>query len=67
MELQNVGWYLNCMYHYQKGIRFLSGAELKILKSKVKEIYQNIPIDKKDIREYTTKEKNMVLYIQNIV
>ena len=55
----------NCMYHYQKGIRFLSGAELKILKSKVKEIYQNIPIDKKDIREYTTKEK-IWFYISKI-
>ena len=55
----------NCMYHYQKGIRFLSGAELKILKSKVKEIYQNIPIDKKDIREYTSKEK-IWFYISKI-
>ena len=39
--------------------------DFRILKSKVKEIYQNIPIDKKDIREYTTKEK-IWFYISKI-
>lgn len=47
----------NCMYHYQKGLRFLTGVELNILKSRVKAIYKDIPIDKKDVSEYTTKEK----------
>ena len=42
----------NCMYHYQKGLRFL-----KKLKSKVKAIYKDISIDKNDIKEYTKKEK----------
>lgn len=47
----------NCMYHYQKGLRFLSGSDLKTLKSKVKAIYKDIPIDKNDINQYTKKEK----------
>ena len=47
----------NCMYHYQKGLRFLSGSDLKKLKSKVKAIYKDISIDKNDIKEYTKKEK----------
>ena len=36
----------NCMYHYQKGLRFLSDSDLKTLKLKVKAIYKDIPIDK---------------------
>ena len=28
-----------CMYHYQKGMRYLSGKELEDLKKRVKEIY----------------------------
>lgn len=55
----------NCMYHYQKGLRFLSDEELKVLKLKVQAIYQDIPIDKKDISEYTTKEK-IWFYISKI-
>lgn len=55
----------NCMYHYQKGLLFLSGTELKDLKSKVKLIYKDIPIDKKDINIYTTKEK-IWFYISKI-
>ena len=47
----------NCMYHYQKGLRFLSDSDLKTLKLKVKAIYKDIPIDKNDIKEYTKKEK----------
>ena len=47
----------NCIYHYQKGLRFLSGSDLKTLKSKVKAIYKDISIDKNDIKEYTKKEK----------
>ena len=47
----------NCMYHYQKGLRFLSGEDLKILRSKIKKMYKDIPIDKNDIRQYTKKEK----------
>ena len=46
----------NCMYHYQKGLRFLSGSDLKTLKSKVKAIYKDISIDKNDIKEYTKKD-----------
>mgnify|MGYP002544743653 CR=1 FL=1 len=40
-----------CMYHYQKG------KELEDLKKRVKEIYRDIPIDKTDIRKYSSKEK----------
>lgn len=47
----------NCMYHYQKGLYFLSGVELKVLKSKIKAIYKDIPINKEDIYQYTIKEK----------
>ena len=43
----------NCMYHYQKGLRFLSGSDLKKLKSKVKAIYKRI----------YKKGKNLVFYI----
>ena len=46
-----------CMYHYQKGMRYLSGKELEDLKKRVKEIYRDIPIDKTDIRKYSSKEK----------
>lgn len=46
-----------CMYHYQKGMRYLSGKELEDLKKRVKEIYQDIPIDKRDILRYSSKEK----------
>lgn len=46
-----------CMYHYQKGMRYLSGKELEDLKKRVKEIYRDIPIDKTDIRKYSCKEK----------
>lgn len=47
----------NCIYHYQKGLQFLSGKELNELKLKVIEIYKDIPITREDIREYTFKEK----------
>lgn len=47
----------NCMYHYQKGLQFLSGKELKELKKKVKRIYYDIPIVKEDIQLYSMKEK----------
>ena len=46
-----------CMYHYQKGMRYLSGKELEDLKKRVKEIYQDIQIDKRDILRYSSKEK----------
>lgn len=55
----------NCMYHYQKGLRFLSDSDLEILKSKIKNIYKDIPIDKEDIRKYTKKEK-IWFYISKI-
>ena len=47
----------NCMYHYQKGLQFLSGKELGELKKKVKRIYYDISITKEDIQKYTLKEK----------
>lgn len=46
-----------CMYHYQKGMRHLSGKELEVLKKKVKKIYNDIPIEKQDIQQYSSKER----------
>ena len=55
----------NCMYHYQKGLQFLSGKELGELKEKVKRIYYDIPITKADIQKYTLKEKTW-FYISKV-
>ena len=55
---ENDSSYLMCMYHYQKGLRFLSGSDLKTFEDqRVKAIYKDISIDKNDIKEYTKKEK----------
>lgn len=55
----------NCMYHYQKGLQFLSEKELGELKKKVKRIYYDIPITKEDIQKYTLKEKTW-FYISKV-
>lgn len=55
----------NCMYHYQKGLQFLTETELQELKLKVVEIYKDIPITKEDIQKYTLKEK-IWFYISRI-
>lgn len=46
-----------CMYHYQKGLKNLSGSELKQLKARIRNIFSNIPITKSDVQSYSSKEK----------
>lgn len=52
----------NCMYHYQKGLSYLKGNDLKVLKKKIINIYHDIPIDKEDMLQYSLKEKVWVIF-----
>lgn len=55
--LAKQGLVFQCMYHYQKGLRNLSGKELRELKGRIQKIFRNIPMTKSDVKRYSSKEK----------
>lgn len=47
----------DCMYHYQKGLSYLSKSEQYELRQRVEMYFKNISINKIDFKKYSIKEK----------
>ena len=52
------------MYHYKKGMRYLSGKELEDLKKRVKEIYRDIPIERQIFENIVVKKRYGIISLK---